>query len=105
MVKNHPTHLLYDFEAEEDQLVVFSEMYYPKGWTVKIDGEEADFFPVNYVLRGLMVPMGSHRIEISFDPPVVRLGSQIRLISLMFFLLILGYFGYVYFRLNSNFSS
>lgn len=105
LVKNHPTHLLYDFEAEEDQMVVFSEMYYPKGWTVKIDGEEADFFPVNYVLRGLRVPMGSHRIEISFDPPVIRLGGHFRLISLLIFLLILGYFGYGYFRLNSNFST
>ena len=64
LVKNHPTHLIYNFDANEDQLLVFSEMYYPQGWSVKIDDQKAKIFPVNYVLRALRVPYGKphHRI-------------------------------------------
>lgn len=94
LVKNHPTHLKYEFEAEEDQLLVFSEMYYPNGWSVSIDQENVDFFPVNYVLRGLKVPSGKHSIEFRFDPPVIKMGSNIRLITLFIFLSMVAVLGY-----------
>ena len=29
LINNHPTHLKYEFEASGEQLLVFSEMYYP----------------------------------------------------------------------------
>ena len=102
LVKNHPTHLLYNFEANEDQLLVFSEMYYPQGWSVKIDDQKAKIFPVNYVLRGLRVPHGKHTIEFTFDPPVVRLGGSIRLVSLLIFILVVSCFGYQRFKKKIN---
>ena len=102
LVKNHPTHLLYNFEANEDQLLVFSEMYYPQGWSVTIDDQKAKIFPVNYVLRGLRVPYGKHTIEFTFDPPVVRLGGSIRLVSLLIFILVISCFGYQRFKKKIN---
>ena len=39
------THLKYEFEASGEQLLVFSEMYYPHGWSVSIDQQKAMFFP------------------------------------------------------------
>ena len=94
LVQYHPTHLIYDFEADEEQLIVFSEMYYPKGWSVTIDNQKASLFPVNYVLRGLKVPSGKHSIAFRFDPSVIQTGTNIRLISLLIFVSIISFFGY-----------
>jgi hypothetical protein len=102
LINNHPTKLKYEFEAREEQLLVFSEIYYPKGWRVSIDNQEAIVFPVNYVLRGLRVPSGKHSIEFIFDPPVVHLGGTIRLITLFVLISIVFFFGYRRFKEKSN---
>lgn len=102
LIKNHPTKLTYDFQARGDQLLVFSEMYYPHGWSVNIDKQKASVFPVNYVLRGLRVPAGKHTIEFTFDPPVIRKGGMIRLITLLVFISVVTLFGYQRFKEKSN---
>ncbi len=102
LIKNHPTKLTYDFQARGDQLLVFSEMYYPHGWSVNIDKQKASVFPVNYVLRGLRVPAGKHTIEFTFDPPVILRGGMIRLITLLVFISVVTLFGYQRFKEKSN---
>ena len=102
LIKNHPTQLIYNFEARGEQLLIFSEMYYPHGWSVNIDKQEANIFPINYVLRGLRVPAGKHIIEFTFDPPVIRIGGMIRLITLLVFISIVSLFGYQRFKEKSN---
>ena len=90
LISATPTKLSYSFSASEDQLVVFSEIYYPNGWYAEIDGKAVDHFPVNYVLRGILVPSGNHTISFRFEPKVIKLGVNIRLISLLVFLLIVS---------------
>jgi hypothetical protein len=89
-----PTGLTYNFSASADQFIVFSEMYYPNGWYAEIDGKPVVHFPVDYVLRGMMVPAGDHTISFRFDPPVIQLGTNIRLITLLLFLSFLSYMVY-----------
>ncbi|MEM6543235.1 MAG: YfhO family protein, partial [Bacteroidota bacterium] len=60
---------------------VFSEMHYPKGWVVTLDGKEVPHFRVNYALRGMEVPSGKHEIEFRFEPEVITTGSTIALAS------------------------
>jgi len=36
----HPNHLVYDFESKTDQMAVFSEIFYDKGWNAYINGEK-----------------------------------------------------------------
>ena len=57
-------------------MAVFSEMYYPRGWHAFIDGIPAEHFRVNYTLRALEIPEGSHQIEFRFEPEVVAEGSK-----------------------------
>ena len=83
--------LVYKTKTVEDGFAVFSEVYYKKGWNVTIDGEDVEHYNVNYVLRGLEIPKGSHTVEFTFNPRVVRVGSNIALGStILLLLLILG---------------
>ena len=63
-----PNHLRYTTSNKQDGVAVFSEIYYPDGWQVTIDGEKAELARANYVLRALYIPAGEHTIEMSFDP-------------------------------------
>lgn len=91
MVEYQPNYLKYTSEASTEQLAVFSEIYYPVGWNVTIDGESVEHFRANYVLRAMTVPAGKHVIEFSFEPKSFYLGEKISLISsLILILLLLG---------------
>tara|TARA_B100001057_G_scaffold175916_2_gene176572 strand:- start:13933 stop:16338 length:2406 start_codon:yes stop_codon:yes gene_type:complete len=82
-IKNSSSHLTYNYDALSEQLVVFSEVYYPSGWEVYIDGNKSSFFDVNYLLRGMLVPEGKHKIEFYFSPKIVKTGINIRIITII----------------------
>jgi hypothetical protein len=87
-----PNKLLYKFNASSEQLVVFSDIYYPKGWISTIDGKEHPHFGVNYILRGMVVPAGEHQIEFVFKPKSFETGNTVSLaFSVLLLLLIAGY--------------
>ena len=65
-----PNHLTYDVKSSTGGIVVFSEVYYP-GWTATIDGNPAEVGRVDYVLRGIQMPAGSHKVEMMFYPKSV----------------------------------
>ena len=86
--KISPQLLKYKYKSKYDQLVVFSEMYYPEGWSVTLNNKSINHFPVNYILRGVIIPKGEHEIKFSFFPDKIILGTSIRWISLLLFLII-----------------
>lgn len=75
-----PNHLTYNSTNEGDGFVVFSEIFYEKGWKAFIDGNEAKIHQVNYVLRGLDVPAGNHTIEFRFSPRSYTIGNTAMLV-------------------------
>ncbi|MFM7770653.1 MAG: hypothetical protein ACKO8Q_08870, partial [Bacteroidota bacterium] len=74
--------------------VVFSEIYYPHGWKCLVDGNEVQYAPVNYVLRGMMLPPGNHEIVWKFDPEVWEKGNLISKAGSALFMLLLGVSGF-----------
>lgn len=100
LITSKPDSLVYELEANAKQFVVFSEMYYPHGWTAYINGEASPIINVNYVLRGLEVPQGKSRIVFHFDPEVIRLGTHLRWSTLILFIVFLG--GLYYFQLRKK---
>jgi hypothetical protein len=87
--------LVYTYKAEGKRLALFSELYYPKGWKVTIDGDDVEHFRANYVLRALELPAGNHEIKFRFEPEVVSFGGKITLASfIVLMLIILGGIGY-----------
>ncbi len=98
LVDYQPNKLVYQSENSQEGLAVFSEIYYPKGWIATIDGSETEIFEVNYTLRGIQIPAGSHTIEFRFEPEVVQKGSMISLIFSILALGLIGFAGYVLFK-------
>lgn len=84
-----PNYIRYSSNSKNEGLAVFSEIYYEKGWNAYVDGEKTAHFPVDYVLRAMMIPKGEHTVEFKFEPEVIKTGSIITLISAAGMLLLL----------------
>ena len=67
-----PNHLTYKSHSANGGLAVFSEIYFPWGWNVTVDGKPAEMGRVNYVLRALLLPAGDHEIDFKFAPAEVN---------------------------------
>ena len=89
LVQNLNDKIDYRFSAPKPQFAVFSEVYYPKGWNVYIDGTKAEYVRTNYVLRGMLVPAGNHNIEFRFEPTAYFTGRMITIIANILVALIL----------------
>jgi hypothetical protein len=77
-----PDQLVYKSNTSSSQLAVFSEMYY-KGqddWQAYIDDKPQPHLRVNYTLRAMVVPAGSHTIKFRFEPKIYRQGETVSLI-------------------------
>lgn len=110
MTSYAPNELRYHYHAESDRVAVFSEVWYPRGWTAWIaDGQtkgatgdssqalrmteetaDIELFRSNWTLRGAVLPAGDHDIVMRFDPPSYKLSSRIsRASSIALILLVL----------------
>jgi len=76
-----PNHLVYEFSSKTDQVAVFSEIYYDKGWNAYINGEEVPYFRANFLLRAMNLKAGNYRIEFKFEPASYSTGNTLALIS------------------------
>lgn len=91
LISYAPNNLQYQVNTSKDQLAVFSEIYYDKGWNAYVDGTLTPHFRVNYVLRGMIVPAGKHLVEFKFEPKVFKVGEKVSFASsLLVILLVLG---------------
>ncbi len=92
LINNYaPDHLIFTSTSNQEQLAVFSDIYYPKGWNAYVDGKPVEHIRVNYILRGLMIPAGEHTIVFKFEPTSYKYGQMIALISSIIILLLVGY--------------
>ncbi len=82
-------YIRYDVSSDDTGLIIFSEIFYPKGWKAYINDEEVTIERFNYILRGLEVPKGKHSLEFVFDPTIVKLSSNISLFSTLGFMLLI----------------
>ena len=100
LLEYQPNYLKYNSRAATEQLTVFSEIYYNKGWNAYIDGVKTPHFRVNYVLRAMVLPAGEHVVEFKFEPKSYYVGNKVSLASSI--LLILMILGYLYFEFYSK---
>ena len=76
-----PDRLTYTFQADQDQLVVFSEIWSDMGWKLYLDGQEHPLLRADYLLRCALIPGGNHQIVMEYAPRIWKTGNTIQLIS------------------------
>lgn len=89
LTEYHPGHWKYESTNPVKGFAVFSEIHYPKGFKVTIDGEPVDMLRANYILRALEVPAGQHVIEFNFVPGIYKTGTIIMQIFSVLVMLLL----------------
>jgi uncharacterized membrane protein YfhO len=92
----------YSATTKNDQLAVFSEIYYPLGWKAYIDSVETPIVKVNYVLRGIVVPAGDHQIKFELKPASVANSKQASSIASFLIWALLGFSAFNWFRKNKS---
>ncbi len=81
LTEYEPDHLKYQSTNNRSGLAVFSEVFYPVGWTATVDGKKAELLRANYVLRALEIPAGKHTIELAFKPDSYYVGDRITFVA------------------------
>ncbi len=88
-----PNELHYKTISRNGGLAVFSEIYFPWGWTATVDGKEVPVGCVNYVLRALQLPAGEHTVVFRFDPQSVHATETVAYASVaLIYLALIGAF-------------
>ena len=105
MTSYSPNRLEYTANVANNRIAVFSEIYYPHGWHLYIDGEEKEIGRVNYVLRAAVIPTGEHTIKMEFVPDALawdKLGYTLVVIIIILSLVCLGISLRCYFASHKN---
>ena len=79
--------ITYTVDAKKDELAVFSEIYYPRGWEITIDGQPAQMLRANYTLRALPISAGTHKVEFRFEPASIKVTDAVAFAALVVMLL------------------
>lgn len=87
----HPDNLVYSYSAPRDVVVVFSEIYYDKGWNMYVDGVQKPYFRADYVLRAAQLEAGNHKVEFKFEPKSYYVGEKISLAGSILLVAFLGF--------------
>lgn len=85
-----PNELRYRYSVGEPAKAVFSEVYYPGGWTLKLadSGELLPIVKSHSVLRSAVLPAGEHELVMRFAPESYTRGSAISLVCSILTLLL-----------------
>ena len=78
-----PNTLEYQTNSNKDGIVVFSEIYYPYGWKAYIDDHLVEHFRVNYTLRAMNVPAGTHHIRFEFKPDALKKAEPLSILCVI----------------------
>jgi hypothetical protein len=76
-----------------NNLLFFSETYYPEGWKASIDGKETPIYRADYLFRAVVVPPGIHKLEMKFEPTGFYLGKNLSLFANLLVIGVLAFFG------------
>ena len=69
-----------DVRAARRSVLVLTDVHFP-GWKATVDGRAAPIERVDYLLRGVVVPPGAHRVEFTYAPKSFRVGWIISLLA------------------------
>lgn len=77
-----PERVVVDVVSRGRGLLVLSDIHYP-GWKARVDGREVGIERANYLLRGVSLEDGRHRVEFVYKPASWRVGWILSLAALL----------------------
>ncbi|MBI1763744.1 MAG: YfhO family protein [Acidobacteria bacterium] len=80
-VSYQPNHVVIETNADRPAVLVVSEAHYP-GWTARLDGQPTAIYATDYLLRGIVLPAGQHRVEMRYTAPAALSGLGISVLTL-----------------------
>ncbi len=83
VTKYEPDEMALDVSAPANSFLVASEVWYP-GWKAYVDGVRTRIYRTDYVLRGIPMPKGNHKLVLEFSPWTYHLGVALSLLALAF---------------------
>ena len=86
-----PNRMRYSVRCAAPRFAVFSEVFYPKGWTATADGRGIPIVCADYTLRGMWLPAGRYTLDFAFDLPMFHRAKYIDLacgVSMLLWLLL-----------------
>tara|TARA_B100001059_G_scaffold58966_1_gene54254 strand:+ start:283 stop:2667 length:2385 start_codon:yes stop_codon:yes gene_type:complete len=86
LISRRANQLIYSSKTDSNQFAVFSEAFYINGWQAYVDNKQVNHFKVNYLLRGMEIPKGTHEIKFEFKPEVINTGFYLSLLSYLIFI-------------------
>ncbi len=76
-----PNRLQIETSAPTQTVLVLSEIFYP-GWEARVDGRPTPILLTDYLLRGMALPAGQHKVEMRYTAPAARNGALISVLTL-----------------------
>ena len=98
MTRYSPNTLKYHYSRVTAGKAVFSEVYFPKNWTITVEdtGEQPEISLSDEVLRSAVLPAGEHDIVMHYHSRMYPLGKSLSYaFSLIIILLALGCLGFL----------
>lgn len=77
ITKYAPHHIEAQLDAAGTNFLVVSEVYFPPGWTARLDDREVPIQRVDYAFRGVVVPPGRHTLRFDMRDPAYERGKTI----------------------------
>ena len=82
VVAYNPNRIAIETKADKPAVLVVSEIFYP-GWEATVDGQPAPIRLTDYILRGVYLDAGSHRVEMHYRSPALRNGAFVSVATLL----------------------
>jgi hypothetical protein len=81
VVAQEPDRIELAVRAETPALLVLSEVWDP-GWHATVSGVPTPVLLADHTLRALSIPPGEHAVVLTYEPPLLRLGIGVSVVTL-----------------------
>jgi hypothetical protein len=82
VLEYEPDRVTIEVSASKRSLLVLADGY-DVGWRAYVDDEAQPVYPVNYIVRGVFVESGNHRVEFVYRPVSFLIGATVSSLSIL----------------------
>ena len=72
--------------VQNDGYLKITLPYEKKGYKIYIDGEKADLVKTDTAFIGAKITQGTHKVEITYNPPLFKTGKYLSLLEIVLYI-------------------